>query len=248
MLFRSLVYETPGFIDFWEYATPLDEIKRLQIGSRPASRAKLGAVNQIRAIPWVFAWTQSRCMLPAWYGLGTALSDVKYSDRAAWQMVCEMYRQWPFLQATIDNAALALAKADMYIAQNYSELVEDPDDRQRCWGLIAREFDRTRQALIEIARIEEVIARHGKHYLERVYTPGELEQCGKRAESLAGRFAAKEAVAKALGSGIGNISWRDIEVLGDEQNAPILTLHNAAKQKASELGLTNWSEIGRAHV
>ena len=95
--------------------------------------------------------------------------------------------------------------------------------------------------LIEISRIEEVIARHGKHYLERIYTPAELEQCGKRIESLAGRFAAKEAVAKALGSGIGDISWRDIEVLGDEQNAPGLTLHNAAKQKADELGLLNWS-------
>jgi holo-[acyl-carrier protein] synthase len=95
--------------------------------------------------------------------------------------------------------------------------------------------------LIEIARIEEVIARHGKHYLERIYTPAELEQCGKRAESLAGRFAAKEAVAKALGCGIGDVTWKEIEVLGDEQNAPKLTLNGMAKQKADELGLTNWS-------
>ena len=95
--------------------------------------------------------------------------------------------------------------------------------------------------LIEINRIEEVIARHGKHYLERIYTPAELEQCGKRAESLAGRFAAKEAVAKALGSGIGDVSWKEIEVLGDEQHAPRLTLYGTAKQKADELGLTTWS-------
>ena len=95
--------------------------------------------------------------------------------------------------------------------------------------------------LIEISRIEEVIARHGKHYLERIYTPAELEQCGKRTESLAGRFAAKEAVAKALGCGIGDVSWKEIEVLGDEQNAPILTLHGSAKQKAEELGLGIWS-------
>jgi len=95
--------------------------------------------------------------------------------------------------------------------------------------------------LIEIARIEEVIARHGKHYLERIYTPAELEYCGKRTESLAGRFAAKEAVAKALGSGIGDVSWVEIEVLGDEQNAPTLTLHGNAEQKAKELGLTTWS-------
>jgi len=95
--------------------------------------------------------------------------------------------------------------------------------------------------LIEIARIEEVIARHGKHYLERIYTPAELEQCGKRAESLAGRFAAKEAVAKALGCGIGDVAWKEIEVLGDEQNAPVLSLHGMAEQKAQELGLTTWS-------
>ncbi|HSL28675.1 MAG TPA: holo-ACP synthase [Anaerolineales bacterium] len=95
--------------------------------------------------------------------------------------------------------------------------------------------------LIEIARIEEVVARHGKHYLERVFTPAELEHCGKRTESLAGRFAAKEAVAKALGSGIGDVSWTEIEVLGDEQNAPVLKLYGAAESRAQELGLTSWS-------
>jgi len=100
---------------------------------------------------------------------------------------------------------------------------------------------RTGVDLIEISRIEEVVARHGKHYLDRIYTPAELEQCGKRAESLAGRFAAKEAVAKALGCGIGDVTWKEIEVLGDEQNAPMLTLHGIAEQKAKELGLVNWS-------
>jgi len=100
---------------------------------------------------------------------------------------------------------------------------------------------RTGVDLIEIPRIEEVIARHGKHYLERIYTSAELEQCGKRAESLAGRFAAKEAVAKALGCGIGDIGWKEIEVLGDEQNAPVLTLHGAAEQLANDMGLNTWS-------
>ena len=95
--------------------------------------------------------------------------------------------------------------------------------------------------LIEISRIEEVVSRHGKHYLERIYTPAELEQCGKRTESLAGRFAAKEAVAKALGCGIGDVMWKEIEVLGDEQNAPVLTLHGAAEKMAKEIGLTTWS-------
>lgn len=95
--------------------------------------------------------------------------------------------------------------------------------------------------LIEISRIEEVVKRHGRHYLERIYTLAELELCGKRVESLAGRFAAKEAVAKALGCGIGDISWQEIEILGDEQNAPVLHLHGMAAEKANELGLANWS-------
>jgi holo-[acyl-carrier protein] synthase len=95
--------------------------------------------------------------------------------------------------------------------------------------------------LIEIARIDEVVARHGKHYLERVFTPAELEYCGKRAESLAGRWAAKEAVAKALGTGIGDVTWKEIEILGDDQKAPKLTLYGRAENKAKELGLTTWS-------
>ena len=100
---------------------------------------------------------------------------------------------------------------------------------------------RTGVDLIEISRIEEVIARHGRRYLERIYTAAELAQLGHETESLAGRFAAKEAVAKALGCGIGAVSWKDIEVLGDEQNAPGLTLYGAAAQKATELGLQSWS-------
>lgn len=100
---------------------------------------------------------------------------------------------------------------------------------------------RTGVDLIEISRIEEVLARHGARYLERIYTPAEREQLGRSAESLAGRFAAKEAVAKALGSGIGDVSWLDIEILGDEDNAPGLTLRGAAAQKAKELGLETWS-------
>ena len=100
---------------------------------------------------------------------------------------------------------------------------------------------RTGVDLIEIARIEEVIKRHGKRYLERIYTSAELEQCRQQAESLAGRFAAKEAFAKALGTGIGAVAWNEIEILGDEQNAPALKLHGAAEQKAKELGLSTWS-------
>ncbi len=100
---------------------------------------------------------------------------------------------------------------------------------------------RTGVDLIEIARVENVIRRHGQHYLDRVYTSAELEQCAGKAESLAGRFAAKEAVAKSLGTGIGPVTWQEVEVLGDELNAPLLTLRGEAQRLASEIGITTWS-------
>jgi len=100
---------------------------------------------------------------------------------------------------------------------------------------------RTGVDLIEIDRVAEMVSRHGKHYLERIYTPAELELCGKRAESLAGRFAAKEAISKALGCGIGEVEWKEIEIVEDEQSAPVLHLYGAAARKAHELGLTSWS-------
>ncbi len=156
-IYRNLV-ETRGFIEFFGEATPIEEIENLPIASRPSRRTGQRSLNDLRAIPWVFAWTQNRCLIPAWYGLGTALSDVKYNDRAAWQTVIEMYRQWPFFQATIDNAAAALAKADMYIGQRYSELCSSTDQRLQIWVLIASERDRSRQAILDIVGGSELLA------------------------------------------------------------------------------------------
>ena len=155
--YRELVDE-PGFIGYFSQTTPIEDIETLPIASRPSRRRGERTLDDLRAIPWVFAWTQSRCMIPAWYGLGTALVEVKYDDRHAWQTVCDMYRQWPFFQATIDNATLALAKADMYIAQRYSELTTDGDVRRRIWQRIASERDRTRQAILDIVGGGELLA------------------------------------------------------------------------------------------
>jgi len=156
-VYRDLV-DQPGFIGYFSQTTPIDDIENLPIASRPARRRGERTLDDLRAIPWVFAWTQSRCMIPAWYGLGTALSEVKYEDRRAWQTICDMYRQWPFFQATIDNATLALAKADMYVAQRYSELATDDDARRRIWLRIAAERDRTRQAILDIVGGGELLA------------------------------------------------------------------------------------------
>lgn len=95
--------------------------------------------------------------------------------------------------------------------------------------------------LVEIERIRAAVSRHAQRFLERLYTPGELVCCSGRVESLAGRFAAKEAVSKALGEGIGKVSWREIEILEGEKKAPILSLHGEAARKAHEMGLDNWS-------
>ena len=158
-IYRELV-DQPGFIGYFEQTTPIEEIENLPIGSRPSRRrGDAGrSLDDLRAIPWVFAWTQSRCMIPAWYGLGTALTEVKYDDRHGWQRVHDMYRQWPFFQATIDNATLALAKADMAIAQRYSELADDSDVRRRIWQRIAAERDRTRQGILDIVGGGELLA------------------------------------------------------------------------------------------
>ena len=156
-VYRELV-DQPGFIRYFSDTTPIDDIETLPIASRPSRRRGERTLDDLRAIPWVFAWTQSRCMIPAWYGLGSALVEVKYDDRHAWQLVCDMYRQWPFFQATIDNATLALAKADMVIAQRYSELVDDADVRRPIWQRIAAERDRTRQAILDIVGGGELLA------------------------------------------------------------------------------------------
>lgn len=155
--YRELV-NLPGFIDFFASATPIDEIEDLPIGSRPARRGGRRSLEDLRAIPWVFSWTQNRCIIPAWYGLGTALSEIKYGDRASWQTVSEMYREWPFFKATIENAALALSKADMSIGQAYSELLEDSSLRRRFWPLIASEGDRTRQAILDMTGESDLLS------------------------------------------------------------------------------------------
>jgi phosphoenolpyruvate carboxylase len=145
--YRQLVYGTPGFLEFWRHATPLDEIKRLQLGSRPAARqAGPEAVEKIRAIPWVFSWMQSRFNLPGWYGLGAGLSGPDVSLH----LLQEMYGNWAFFRAILDNAEMSLLKADMNIAALYADLVPDQDLAMRIFAAIRVEFERTRLAILAV--------------------------------------------------------------------------------------------------
>jgi phosphoenolpyruvate carboxylase len=154
-VYRSLVYETPGFLDFWQAATPLDEIKRLAIGSRPASRQPGSeAVIKIRAIPWVFSWMQSRFNLPGWYGLGSGLRVTKSIPLSLLQ---EMYQTWPFFSALLDNAEMSLLKADMDIASLYAGLVPDRKFADHIFSMILEEYKRTRAALLAISGHQELM-------------------------------------------------------------------------------------------
>jgi phosphoenolpyruvate carboxylase len=145
--YRGLVYETPGFIEFWQSATPLDQIKHLQIGSRPSARSQTGAVNQIRAIPWVFSWMQSRFNLPGWYSLGMGLAAI--SDQTLLQ---EMYAGWPFFKTLLTNTEMSLLKADMDISALYVDLVSDKKLANEIFSSIRTEYDRTREAVLSISQ------------------------------------------------------------------------------------------------
>ena len=144
--YRGLVYETPGFVQFWQEVTPIDEIKRLRIGSRPAARSRTGAIEQIRVIPWVFSWMQSRFNLPGWYSLGSGLNAI--SDQA---LLRAMYAGWPFFKTLLDNTEASLLKADMDIAALYVDLVQDRDLAGRIYATIRDEYERTRRAVLSIS-------------------------------------------------------------------------------------------------
>lgn len=139
--YRAFVYETPGFFDYWHQATPIDELAVMPIGSRPAKRGQ-GGFAQVRAIPWVFSWMQSRAIIPSWYGVGSAFEFFcQHSGDCAGglERLQTMYREWPFFNALIENVQLDLAKADMGIAELYASLVEDAALRDTIFQQIAHE-------------------------------------------------------------------------------------------------------------
>jgi phosphoenolpyruvate carboxylase len=155
--YRRLV-EQPGFLSFFEQATPIGEIESLPIASRPAHRRSGRRLEDLRAIPWVFAWTQNRVLLPAWYGLGEALQGFARSDPRGWEKLREMYGQWPFFRAVLDDAALALAKADLGIARRYAELVEEDALRERIWGLLSADYQASCEGLLRVTGQPELLA------------------------------------------------------------------------------------------
>jgi phosphoenolpyruvate carboxylase len=151
--YRKLVYETPDFYEYFRRSTPIDLIERMRIGSRPASRRGGEGVEDLRAIPWVFAWTQTRLMLPGWYGLGSGLAAAgKQFDDDAFR---EMFREWYFMRALTADAEMVLAKADIGIARHYSELAGEL--HEKFFPIIEKEFQLTCELILDYSEHEALL-------------------------------------------------------------------------------------------
>ena len=155
--YRAFVYDDPEFLPYFEQATCIGEIAELKIGSRPARRSATRSIEQLRAIPWVFSWMQSRHTLPGWFGLGSAVNEFLAARPDGIDMLREMYRRWPFWTTLIDNAQMILAKADLVIARLYADLVDDRALADRVFGRIEAEYRATADAVCRIAGQERLL-------------------------------------------------------------------------------------------
>ena len=160
--YRALVWDDPVFPAFFRSFTPVDELALLEIGSRPASRpeaAATGELEALRAIPWVFAWTQNRCLLPAWYGCGAAFHAYGLEgERLTW--LRRLYGEWPFFRALVENLEMTLAKSSFEIAEAYVSLAPESAEPARFWGALSAEHGQTVAAVLAIVEAEELLDRH----------------------------------------------------------------------------------------
>ena len=152
--YRGLVWETPVFESYFRAATPVDELAGLAIGSRPAARAAAGGgprpLESLRAIPWVFAWSQSRANLPGWFGIGSAITEYEAAHgQPGLEHLRALYATWPFFASVLDNAAMSLAKADVSVARRYASLAPTPEAR-KIWRRIKGELERTTAAILRV--------------------------------------------------------------------------------------------------
>jgi phosphoenolpyruvate carboxylase len=162
--YRSLVHDDPGFAGFFRQITPIAELSDLRLGSRPAARGRAGAgadeappIDSLRAIPWTFAWSQSRINLPGWYGLGTAMEAYAAAHgEQGIREIARLYRSWPFLASVIDNAEMILAKADMGIGRRYASLTSG-DGAERWWAVIEAEYHRAVTWLLRVTGRERLL-------------------------------------------------------------------------------------------
>ncbi|WP_280498352.1 phosphoenolpyruvate carboxylase [Nocardia farcinica] len=156
--YARLVHETPGFVEYFRQSTPVAEVGDLNIGSRPASRKPTNSVSDLRAIPWVMAWSQARVMLPGWYGTGAALEEWVGGDPGRLARLTDLYRRWPFFRTVLSNLAQVMAKSDLDIAARYAELVDDAALRDQIFGMIREEHARTLRMHAAITGHDQLLA------------------------------------------------------------------------------------------
>jgi phosphoenolpyruvate carboxylase len=160
--YRSLVYETPGFTDYFFSATPISEIAELNIGSRPAARKSTQRIEDLRAIPWGFSWGQCRLLLPGWYGFGSAIDHyLNASDKEQRiQKLRKMLDEWPLFKTLLSNMDMVLAKTDMAVASRYSQLVGNAKLRKSVFSRIEKEYALTTEALNLLLESTERLANN----------------------------------------------------------------------------------------
>ena len=156
--YRHFVYESDGFIEYWQQATPINELSMMQISSRPAKRAKKGGFAAMRAIPWMFSWMQSRAIVPSWYGIGSAFQNYCESYSDGIDRLREMYQKWAFFNAIIDNAQLDVAKADMGIAELYASLVDPPELRDHFFQRIKNEHALSSAMIMKVTQQDGLLS------------------------------------------------------------------------------------------
>lgn len=154
--YRALITHA-DFIDFFLQTTPIEQIASMNIGSRPASRKTLARIQDLRAIPWVFSWTQTRLMLPAWYGFGSAIHALQQTDASALSQLQKIYQSSPFFQAMLSNMEQVLAKVDLHIAQAYVSLSDNPAKAQAIFARLKQEFELSRNALLSIIQTQDIL-------------------------------------------------------------------------------------------
>jgi phosphoenolpyruvate carboxylase len=160
--YRDLVYDTPGFTDYFFAATPIAEISELNLGSRPASRKSTGRIEDLRAIPWSFSWGQCRLLLPGWFGFGTAVSGwlAQGNSEERLALLRDMNKEWSFFASLLSNMDMVLAKTDLAIASRYAELVPDTELRDRIFARVEAEHDDTLRWLASITGTDERLAHN----------------------------------------------------------------------------------------
>jgi phosphoenolpyruvate carboxylase len=156
--YRNLVYETPNFLDYWQQATPINELAQMPIGSRPAKRKK-GGFESIRAIPWVFSWMQSRAIIPSWFGIGHALQQYTDNHPNGLETLREMYQNWSFFKVLIENVELDVLKADMGVSALYAELVTDETLREAIFKRITEEHQRAHDFICAVSNSKTLLER-----------------------------------------------------------------------------------------